>query len=56
MKFTYIEEVEGQIILGFSVFNFYVAKGIASHDILLNLLYVQHSTSSVVGGAERENK
>lgn len=54
MKFTYIEEVEGKIILGFSAFNFYVAKGIGSHDILLNLLYVQHSTSSVVGGAGRE--
>lgn len=56
MKFTHIEEVEGQIILGFSVFDFHVAKGIASHDILFNLLYVSIPLVLGAGGVGRERK
>lgn len=57
MELTLIEEVEEQIILGFSVTELYMAKGIASHELFIELLlYVQHSTSPVVGGGERENK
>lgn len=54
MKLPLIEQVEGQIILGFSIIEFFMANGIASHEILIELLlHVQHC---VVGSGGRENK
>lgn len=51
-----IKEVEGQVILGLLVIEFYTAKGIASHEILNKLLlYVKYYTSLMVGEHGREN-